>query len=117
MFHTSKATRISLLILGLIVGLAGYLWMEVAKEYGSGLNFTLVTEAGVTRVYEGSVETPVFVGTEAEALRYTEAQRRANTNLTGPWVTIGAGALIVILALASKRPAEGFNINDGTIST
>lgn len=105
-------------VLGVLVVLVGLGVWSLESEYGSGLNFSVVSEGTVHRVLEVDEQAPepedrftvVFEGTEEEASAYIEQRRAEGANFVIPGLIIGVGALLVIAALIPSRrttPIEG----------
>jgi hypothetical protein len=107
----SRAARVAVGVLGILVVLVGLTVWSLTAEYGSGLNFSTESDGTVHRVFEVDEQAPepedrstaVFEGTAAEASAYIEQRRAEETNLVIPGLIIGVGALLVIVALIPTR--------------
>jgi hypothetical protein len=107
----SKAARVAVVVLGVLVLLVGLLAWSLESEYGSGLNFSMESDGTVHRVFEVDEQAPapedrstvVFEGTEEEASAYIQRRRAEGTNLVIPGLILGVGALMVVAALIPIR--------------
>lgn len=99
--------RAAVVILGLLVVLVGFLSWDFTREYGSGLNFAMEGEGRSVTVLEvdeqRGVQTPVFEGSEVDALAYTERRRAEETTYLVPSLILGVGGVLVLAALAPIR--------------
>lgn len=99
--------RMGVAAVGLVVVLAGLFAWSFTKEYGSGLNFAMDGERRSVTVYEvdeqRGVQTPVFRGSEVDALAYTERRRAEETGYLGPSLILGAGGILFLGAFLPIR--------------
>lgn len=99
--------RAAVAIFGVLVLLGGLLAWGFAREYGSGLNFAMEGEGRSVTVYEvdeqRGVQTPVFQGSEVDALAYTESRRAEETSYLVPSLIIAAGGVLVLAAFIPVR--------------
>jgi hypothetical protein len=106
----TKSTRVLVGVIGVVVALAGLLWWTLEAEYGSGLNFEVVGAGDAATVYEvdetAGARRSVFEGTEEEALAYIERRQGEGENLLFPGLVVGAGALLILMALIPARRSE-----------
>jgi hypothetical protein len=101
----SRAVRIGLVVLGVVVVLGGIFAWSIEEGYGSGLDYsTKPSDEGVA-VFEASAgKEPVFVGSRDEAFDYMEQERSARVSFVIPGAIIAAGAILVLVgAVAGRR--------------
>jgi len=91
--------RVVAFIAGVAAVLGGLFWVSYVETYGGGFNWMTESTGGQVRVYEVNEEagtrTLVFTGTQAEVDAWMDEQRRAATDTTWPWVTVGVGGLVL----------------------
>lgn len=94
----------------MVLALAGSVWWSLESVYGSGLDFEVEIADGAATVYEldetAGAPTSVFEGTEEEAIAYIERRQGEGENLLFPGVVIGAGALLILMALIPAPRSE-----------
>ena len=103
----SMASKVMLVILGLLVIFGGWVAWTIEDEYGSGTNFKVQTsQDGAVIVYdvdEQGTDAMVFEGSEQEAQAYMEQRRAEGKSFVVPGVVIAVGALLLVGALVAPR--------------
>lgn len=106
----TKSGRAPLVVLGVLVAIAGWIWWSFESAYGSGTNFEVESAGDSVTVYEigesADARTAVFEGTDAEAQTYIEGRQREGVNLLLPGLLIGVGALLLLRALIPFRRSQ-----------
>lgn len=102
------ASKVMLVILGLLVVFGGWVAWSIEDVYGSGTNFLVQTsQDGSVIVYEDvdgqGTDEVVFEGSEKEAQAYIEQRRAEGKSFVVPSVVIAVGALLVVGALVAPR--------------
>lgn len=99
--------RVWVAVSGLLVVLLGLVAWGFTQEYGSGLNFAMEGTGRSVTVYEvdeqRGLQTPVFAGSEVDALNYTDRRRAEETSYLVPSLIIAAGGILVLGAFIPIR--------------
>ena len=96
--------RVAPVAFGVVVVFVGLFGWAIEDTYGHGLNFTIAEEGGVATVYEEQTgETPLFSGTNEEALDYVERRQATGKNFVLPGAIIAVGVVLVLVGLFLRR--------------
>ena len=102
----SRRVRIGLAVLGVFMGLIGWVAWGFETEYGSsGTNFGVEVIGNEAKVYDVNEQTGtrlVFEGTEAEAMAYSEEQRIAGRNYLVPGLILAGATGLVLVAVVPR---------------
>ena len=104
----SMKSRVLIAVVGLLVAFVGWVAWSIEGEYGSGTPFVVEThQDGSAIVYDvdeqEGTRTPVFEGSQQEAVAFMERRRSEGENFLLPALIIVAGALLVVVALVPLR--------------
>ncbi len=101
--RVDTTNRVVGFVAGVVLVLGGLFWVAYVNEYGGGTSYEIQEVGGTGSVYvideQAQTETLVFEGTTEEARRYVEDRREAGRDVTLPYMTVGAGAVLTLATL------------------